>query len=98
VVSIGLLAGSWYVHNALVTGNPLGFVQILILGRVLWPGEVTQAWVHKPHLLYNFSLINPAPWEILRTAVANSFGLPGLVLAVLALAAPFQLFSRPRVR
>lgn len=98
IVSIGLLGGSWYVHNALVTGNPLGFVQISILGRVLWHGEVTQAWVNKTNLLYNFSLINPDHWEILRRAVANSFGLPGLVLAVLALAAPFQLLSRPRVR
>lgn len=98
VVSIGLLGGSWYVHNALVTGNPLGFVQISILGRVLWPGEVTQAWVNKTNLLYNFSLLNPHHWEILQRAVANSFGLPGLVLVVLALAAPFQLLSRPRVR
>ena len=98
VVSIGLLGGSWYVHNALVTGNPLGFVQISILGRVFWPGEVTQAWVNKTNLLYNFSLIDPHHWEILRRAAANSFGLPGLVLAVLALTAPFQLLSRPRVR
>jgi hypothetical protein len=98
VVSIGLLGGSWYVHNALVTGNPLGFVQISILGRVLWPGEVTQAWVNKTNLLYNVSLLDPHHWEILRRAVAASFGLPGLVLAVLGLAAPFQLLSRPRVR
>jgi hypothetical protein len=98
IASIGLLGGSWYVQNALVTGNPLGFVQISILGRVLWPGEVTQAWVNKTNLLYNFSLSNAHHWEILRRAVASSFGLPGLVLAVLALAAPFQLLGRPRVR
>jgi hypothetical protein len=98
VVSIGLLGGSWYVDNALVTGNPLGFVQISILGRVVWAGEVTQAWVNKTNLLYNISLLNSHHWEILRRAVANSFGLPGLVLAVLALAAPFQLLRRPRMR
>ena len=97
-VSIGLLAGSWYVHNALVSGNPLGFVQISILGRVLWPGELTQAYFNKTNLLYNLSPINPAHWESLRRAAANSFGLPGLVLAVLALASPFQLFIRPRIR
>ena len=98
VVSIGLLGGSWYVHNALVTGNPLGVVQISLLGRVLWHGEVTQALVNKTNLLYNFSLLNPRHWEILQRAAANSFGLPGLVLVVLALAAPFQLISRPRLR
>lgn len=98
MVSIGLLGGSWYVHNALVTGNPLGFVQISVLGRVLWPGEVTQAWANKTNLLYNVSLLNPDHREILQRALANSFGLSGLVLALLALAAPFQFVSRPRVR
>lgn len=98
VVSLGLLGGSWYVHNALVTGNPLGFVQVSVLDRVLWPGHVTHAWVNKTNLLNNVSLFNPDHREILQRAVANSFGLPGLVLAVLALAAPFQLVSRPRVR
>jgi hypothetical protein len=97
VVSIGLL-GSWYVHNALVTGNPLGCVQISILGRVLLSGEVTPAWVNKTNLLNNFSLMNPRHWEILRSASADFLGLPGFVLAVLALAAPYQLIRRPRVR
>jgi len=99
VFSLGALAvGSWYVHNALVTGNPLGFVQISIFGRVLVPGEVTQEVVDKTNLLHNVSLLNLHDLEILRRAGAHAFGFPGLVLAVLSLAAPFQLFSRPRVR
>jgi Dolichyl-phosphate-mannose-protein mannosyltransferase len=99
VFSLGVLAvGSWYVHNALVTGNPLGFVQISVFGRVLSPGEVNRDLVNATNLLHNVSLLNLHHWEILRRAGAHAFGFPGLVLAVLALAAPVQLFSRPRVR
>src|SRR5262249_5868293 len=53
VVSIGLLGGSWYVHNVVVAGNPIGLVQISILGRVVWPGQTTQAYLSKTAILHN---------------------------------------------
>jgi len=99
ICSLGALAVcSWYVHNALVTGNPLGFVQLSIFGRVLLPGEVSQEFVNKTSLIHSVSLLNLHDWEILRRVVAHAFGLPGLVLAVLSVAALFQGFSRPGVR
>lgn len=98
VITIGLLAGSWYIHNAVVAGNPLGVVEISILNRVLWRGDLTQAYLNQTTLLHKFSPLNAAHWEMLREAIWNSVGLPGFVLALLAIVAPVQLFSRPRVR
>lgn len=98
VASIGLLGVSWYVHNALVTGNPLGFVQISVFGRVLLHGEVTRDFINRTNLLYNFSVTNPHHWQIALRAGVELLGLPGLVLVVLALAAPYSILRRPRVR
>lgn len=98
LVSAGLLGGSWYVRNVLVSGNPLGFVQIAVLGRVLYPGEVTQAWVNQTNLLHNFSPMSAHHWGVLGESAAAFLGLPALVLVGLALAAPYRLFRRPRVR
>src|SRR6185503_15888584 len=70
LVSAGLLGGSWYVRNVLVSGNPLGFVQIVILGRVLYPGEATQAWVNQTNLLHNFSPMSSHHWGVLGESAA----------------------------
>jgi hypothetical protein len=98
VASVGLPAASWYLHNAVVTGNPLGVVQISFLGRVLLPGKVTLADLNKTTVLSSVSFFNPAHARVWLRAAAHSFALPGLVLAVLALVAPFRLLRRPQIR
>jgi hypothetical protein len=98
VTSVGLLGVSWYVHNALVAGNPLGFVQISVLGRVLWHGEVTREFINKTNLLYNVSISDPHHWRIALAAGVEHLGLPGLILVMLTLAAMYSILRRPLER
>ena len=96
--SVGLLGVSWYVHNALVAGNPFGFVQISLFGRVLWHGWVTPEYINKTNLLHNFSVTSPQHWELLLRSGIEFLGLPGLALVMLSLGAPCCILRRSRAR
>jgi Dolichyl-phosphate-mannose-protein mannosyltransferase len=93
--SLGLLGGSWYLRNAWETGNPLGFVQVSLFGRVLWEGSHTRATVTETSLLGNFHLTEAEHWSILAYALTESWGVPGLVFIGASLAVLGTLL-RPR--
>ncbi|MGH7369195.1 MAG: ArnT family glycosyltransferase [Candidatus Rokuibacteriota bacterium] len=89
--SVGVLGSSWYLRNALETGNPLGFVQVSILGRVVWDGTTTKALINRTSLLHNFHLDYLGHWSILGQALRESLGLPGMAFIAAALCAPYTL-------
>ena len=92
--SIGVLGSSWYLRNAWETGNPLGFVQVSMFGRVVWEGPTTKATINQTNLVHNFSPNDPAHWSILGHASRESVGLPGLMFVGAALCAPYTLLRR----
>ena len=94
LASIVVLGSSWYLRNALETGNPLGFFQVSILGRVVWEGATTKALINQTNLVNNFDLADPAHWSILGRAVKESAGLPGIAFAAAAVCAPYTLLRR----
>jgi len=98
IASTGLLGVSWYVHNLLASGNPLGFVQISLFGRILWHGWATREYINKTNLLHNFSITNLHHWEILLEAAVDLLSVPALTLIVLSLAAPCCFVKRARIR
>jgi hypothetical protein len=81
-VASGLAGLSWYVHNALVHGNPLGVIQVSILGHVVWDGSVTSESVARTDVLHNFHLIDPRHWAIALAAAIEQLGVPGLALSL----------------
>ena len=84
VASVALLGASWYVRNALVIGNPLGYVQVSVLGRVVWDGIITQDFINRTNLIHNFRLTDSRHWAVLWQALYEQLGLAGLALVVAA--------------
>lgn len=91
LASIGLLGSSWYLRNLWDTGNPLGFFQVSLFGRVVWDGATTKALVNQTNLLNTFRLTDPEDWLILGNAMRGSAGLPGFTFIAAALCAPHTL-------
>jgi hypothetical protein len=94
VASFGILGVSWYLRNASETGNPLGFFQVSILGRVIWNGPVTQAFIDQTSLTGNFRLADPSHWATLGRAFRQFPGWPGMMLAAGAVFIPCAVFRR----
>lgn len=98
VLSVGLLGGSWYVRNVLATGNPLGFLEISVFGRIVFTGSMTRAWVDETTLLHRFFVSNLHHWNVLRQAFADFLGLPALLLIALGAGTSVGMLRRPRGR
>ena len=94
VASVGVLGASWYVRNLIQTGNPLGFFEVSVLGRIIWKGSVTQSFVDQTNLLRNFRLGDWKHWSILRHAIQDFPGWPGMMLLGAALFLPRALLRR----
>lgn len=94
VASVGVLGASWYVRNLIGAGNPLGFFEVSVLGWVIWKGSVTQSFVDQTNLLRNFRLGDGAHWSILRHAIRDFPGWPGMMLLAAAVFVPRALFRR----
>jgi len=80
LASLGVLGASWYISNALLTGNPLGFFEVTLFGRVVWKGAVTRLFVAQTSLLGNFRLADWRHWSLLLDAVRDYPGWPGMML------------------
>jgi hypothetical protein len=94
LASIAVLGSSWYLRNAWETGNPLGFFQVSMFGRVVWKGSITKALINQTNLAHNFHFNDLAHWSILWHALRESSGLPGLAFVAAALCAPYRLARR----
>ena len=80
--SLAVLGASWYAANYRVTGNPLGFFEVSVLGHVLWKGSLTRAFVSQTDLWHNFRLADLDHWRILSRVLRQFVGVPGLLLGV----------------
>ena len=94
VASVGVLGASWYVRNLIQTGNPLGFFEVSVLGRIIWKGSVTQSFVDQTNLLRNFRMADWRHLSILRHAIQDFPGWPGMTPLGAALFLPRALLRR----
>ena len=98
VASVGVLGASWYVRNLIETGNPLGFFEVSVGGWVIWEGSLTQSFVDQTSLLRNFRLGDWKHWSILRHAIQDFPGWPGMMLLAAGLFVPRALLRRREER
>ncbi|MFH1845445.1 MAG: glycosyltransferase family 39 protein [bacterium] len=79
------LGGFWYLRNLVELGNPLGHVQIGRGDWLLWPGVITAAELTRSTLASIFEPTRDDHWRLLGLVAWQRFGLPILLLCVLAL-------------
>lgn len=86
----GLLGGVWYARNWMQTGNPLGFVQVELLGVTVWPGPVDTATLQRGTLLRLFDPAQLGHWRLLGGMARSELALPfvALVLGAMGLGRP----------
>ena len=76
------LGGFWYFRNLALTGNPLGFMRLELLGRALWDGELGPTELVRTTLLQCFDLDRSEHWRTLGTGLWDQLG-PGFPVFVL---------------
>lgn len=84
IVTVALLAGWWYVRNAMLYGDPLAFAatsRIWSRGVPTWPppGELWGVWVSFWMTLGHFNVPGP-PWLTAYASIITVMGLSGAVI------------------
>jgi len=86
VVGALVNGGFWYIRNAVRTGNPLGFVELKILGVSLLDGHIAAADLRRSTLAAILRPTEFVDWAVLSKQVAFQLG-PSLAALALAAAA-----------
>ncbi len=92
-----LIAGFWYLRNWREVGNPFGPVAIRLGGFIELPGKWDLAHLRRTTLASVFAPWSYVDWQILLGQIWERFGLPFVILILLAVAALVSLAAGRRV-
>ena len=83
--TIGIVLGCfWYIKNWVQSGNPLGFVEIRLFGRILFNGTMLPDELKKSSLAGSFIWTNPGYYLVLIQQLITRLQAPFIIFTVLA--------------
>lgn len=98
-LGLGLFVGGfWYVRNLIQLGNPLGLLQVDVLGIEILRGSLPAATLQRTTLASIFEISRPEHWELLGRVAWDWLGLPMASLVLFAVAGATVAWARGRLR
>lgn len=93
-----VLAGYWYLRNAVVLGNPLGDLELRVLGIPLIEGTITRAELSRGALAHVFRIGSAEDWKVLWGVLRTWMSIPAGILALMAASALLRRSAEPSER
>jgi len=93
-----VLSVPWYLRNLLQVGNPLGFIQVKILGMTLLPGTLSSSYLKSTALLEVFDFHRLQDYLLFGTILRQEIGVLFLAAGALSLLAVPWVVLRHRRR
>lgn len=90
-----LLGGTWYLRNWILTGNPIGFLEIRLGDAVVFPGAVTRDDLAPTTLAHIFDPGRGDHWALLGRVAREWLGWPILFLVLGIVGIVRDLPARP---
>jgi hypothetical protein len=92
---LGIFIGAfWYVKNWLLVGNPLGYLQVNLMGVQFFPGNKTLADYARTSLSSILDVTSRADWKIVLDQWWQQFSYPLLAFLISVVALPVMVLWR----